>query len=126
MLEYIFWHPSVVRMISGHYLTEEDADKEKKLPDEVIERLIADQFSFVALRNLYTLHYSTFDLMIHTPSDHEAISKMNLAAEFNKLRKEICLVDTPEDIGYEADEVYSCCRFRFPIGYNTGYYTYLS
>ncbi|KAL7793038.1 hypothetical protein V8C37DRAFT_379099 [Trichoderma ceciliae] len=125
MLEYIFWNPNVVRLISGHYLTEEDADKEKKLPGDVIERLIAHQFAHAGLGNLATLHFSAFDLCIHTPPNHEAICNMNLATEFNKLRKEICLVNGPEDIGFDVDEVHSFCRFRFPIGYNTGYYTYL-
>ncbi|RFU76608.1 thimet oligopeptidase [Trichoderma arundinaceum] len=125
MLEHIFWNPNVVRMISGHYLTEEHPEKEKKLPNDVIERLIADRFAAAGLGNLATLHFSAFDLLIHTPPTHEVICEMNLAAEFNKLRKEICLVSGPEDVGLEADEIHSFCRFRFPIGYNTGYYTYL-
>ncbi|KAL7942488.1 hypothetical protein V8C42DRAFT_331141 [Trichoderma barbatum] len=125
MLEYIFWNLHVVRMISGHYLTEQDSEDEKKLPEDVIDRLIADQFAHTGLGNLSTLHFSLFDLLIHTPPDHEAICNMNLAAEFNRLRKEICLVQGPEDIGFEADYVHSFCRFRFPIGYDTGYYTYL-
>ncbi|KAL6818414.1 hypothetical protein GGI42DRAFT_309964 [Trichoderma sp. SZMC 28013] len=126
MLEYIFWNPHIVRAISGHYLTEEDSENEKKLPEDVIERLIADQFAHTGLAQLSTLHFSTFDLLIHTPTDHQAICDMNLAAEFNKLRREICLVSGPEDIGYAADFVHGFCRFRFPIGYNTSYYTYLS
>ncbi|EHK18142.1 uncharacterized protein TRIVIDRAFT_45218 [Trichoderma virens Gv29-8] len=125
MLEEIFWNPHVVRMISGHYLTEQDSETEKKLPEDIIERLIADQFAHTGLGNLSTLHFSMFDLLIHTPSDHQAICDMNLAVEFNKLRREICLVSGPEDIGYEADFVHSFCRFRFPIGYDTAYYTYL-
>ncbi|KAF3076057.1 Saccharolysin [Trichoderma lentiforme] len=126
MLEYIFWNPHIVRAISGHYLTEEDSENEKKLPEDVIGRLIADQFAHTGLAQLSTLHFSTFDLRIHTPPDHQAICDMNLAAEFNKLRREICLVSGPEDIGYEADSVHGFCRYRFPIGYNTSYYTYLS
>lgn len=126
MLEYIFWNPHIVRAISGHYLTEEDSENEKKLPEDVIERLIADQFAHTGLAQLSTLHFSTFDLLIHTPPDHQTICDMNLAAEFNKLRKEICLVSGPEDIGYAADFAHGFCRFRFPIGYNTSYYTYLS
>ncbi|KAL6693939.1 hypothetical protein J3F84DRAFT_378127 [Trichoderma pleuroticola] len=126
MLEYIFWNPHIVRAISGHYLTEEDSENEKKLPEDVIERLIADQFAHTGLAQLSTLHFSTFDLLIHTPPNHQAIRDMNLAAEFNKLRREICLVSGPEDIGYNADFAHGFCRFRFPIGYNTSYYTYLS
>ncbi|KAL7935484.1 hypothetical protein V8C35DRAFT_299585 [Trichoderma chlorosporum] len=125
MLEYIFWNPHIVRMISGHYLTEQDSKDEKKLPEDVIERLIADQFRHTGLANLSTLHFSMFDLLIHTPPEHRVICDMNLALEFNKLRREICLTDGPEDIGYEADFGHGFCRFRFPIGYNTGYYTYL-
>ncbi|KAL5092465.1 hypothetical protein Trisim1_001718 [Trichoderma cf. simile WF8] len=126
MLEYIFWNPHIVRAISGHYLTEEDSENEKKLPEDVIERLIADQFAHTGLAQLSTLHFSTFDLLIHTPPDHRTICDMNLAAEFNKLRREICLVSGPEDIGYAADFSHGFCRYRFPIGYNTSYYTYLS
>jgi metallopeptidase MepB len=122
MLEHVFWSRELVRMVSGHF---ESPNEEQKLPDETLDKLIASRFAYVAQGGLSNMLFSLFDLKIHTPESHEALEKMNLALDFNKLRKEMSLLSGPEDLGFDLDYMQSYCRFRFPIGYSSAYYTYL-
>lgn len=125
MLEHVFWHRDIVRFISGRWDTEEHPDKEEKLPYELIDQLIASRFSDTGISNLSTLLLATFDMKVHTPANREAVSSMNLAFEFNKLRKDLCLMSGPEDLGLGLEAAHGYCRYRFPIGYSSVYYTYL-
>lgn len=112
MLEHIFWTKPIVRFISGHYQTGD------KLPNESIDKLIASRFDMLALNQAHNLLLSTFDLHIHTPNSPEDLDKMDLAQIFNNLRSELLCIKGPE-------ESFSYCRWRFPFGYATVYYTYL-
>lgn len=111
MLEHIFWTKPIVRFISGHYRTED------KLPDESIDKLIASRFNMLALHQAHNLLLSTFDLHIHTPKNSDDLRDMDLKQIFNDMRDELYCINGPDNFSY--------CRWRFPVGYATVYYTYL-
>lgn len=121
MLEHVFWDAGVLRMVSGKYDTgEEYGTKEEKLPDAMIDQLVASRFQFFALSALGTVHLSMFDQLISAPPSHEALETMNFAKEFNRIVQDLT--------GYEGDtttETQGWCRYRFPIGYAATYYTYI-
>ncbi|KAK5994772.1 Saccharolysin [Cladobotryum mycophilum] len=119
MLEHVFWNKEIIRFISGRYDTDEN------LPYEMIDQLIAGRFADEGLGSLTNLLLSTYALKIHTQDTHEAVCNLNLALEFNKMRKETCMMSGPEDLGLGFDAVHSFCRYRFPVGYATSYYAYL-
>ncbi|KAL8867884.1 MAG: hypothetical protein Q9174_005369 [Haloplaca sp. 1 TL-2023] len=112
MLENWCWTPSQLKALSCHYssLSEEyeNAWKENakggekpdaKLPDELIENLIKTKHVNDALFNLRQLHFGIFDMTVHEPASHEALTGMNIPETYNRLRKEISGLDGPEDLG---------------------------
>src|SRR6185312_1502713 len=67
MLENFVWDPGVLESISGHY-----KDHSKKLPKELMDKMIAARRVDVALWNLRQLLFGTFDMACHgknPPSD---------------------------------------------------------
>lgn len=126
MLEHLFWDPEVVRSISGHYSGMSSSSGEgAKLPDDLAYGLVASRFANIGLSQLSNLMFSMYDIFIHTPPDHETLCHMNLNLEFNKLRKDVCLISGPEDLGHGLEAVHGFSRYRFPIGYDSVYYSYL-
>lgn len=120
MLEHIFWDADILRMVSGKYDTgEEHGTREEKLPDAMIDQLVTSRFQFFAQSALGTLHLSMFDQLINAPPSHEALKTMDFAYEFNRILQDLK--------GYEGDKTESqgWCRYRFPIGYASTYYTYI-
>lgn len=95
MLENWCWTPSVLKALSNQYETGE------KIPDDLIEKLIATKHVNGALFNLRQLHFGIFDMTIHAPASHEALQAMNLPALYNELRADICGIKGPEAIGYK-------------------------
>lgn len=43
----------------------------------------------VVIAQLKDVFFSTFDMLIHTPTSHKTLEAMNLAESFNKLKSEI-------------------------------------
>ncbi|KND93220.1 Thimet oligopeptidase [Tolypocladium ophioglossoides CBS 100239] len=125
MLEHVFWNREILRVVSGRHDSGEEQGGEQKLPDDLIDRLIAGRFANIGLSDLSNLLLSSYDLKIHSPADHDAVCNMNLKLEFNKLRKELCLMSGPEDLGLGLEATHGYSRFRFPTGYDSAYYTYL-
>lgn len=120
MLEHVFWDAEILRMVSGKYDTgEEHGTAEEKLPHTMIDQLVASRFQFFALSALNTVHFSMFDQLINAPHSHEALKTMNFAKEFNRINQDLT--------GYLGDktETQGWCRYRFPIGYPSTYYTYI-
>lgn len=95
MLENWCWTPSVLRSLSNQYQTGE------KIPDDLIEKLIATKHVNGALFNLRQLHFGIFDMTIHAPKSREELQAMNLPKIYNGLRADICGIQGPEAIGYE-------------------------
>jgi metallopeptidase MepB len=116
MLENWCWTPSTLKSLSRHYSTlspeylkswEEYAKGEpqppEKIPDEMIESLIRAKHVNGALHHLRVLQLSMFDMLVHQPESHESIEKMNVSAEYNRLRRQLMMMDGPEALG-EGDE----------------------
>lgn len=94
MLENWCWTPSVLKSLSNQYETGE------KIPDDLIEKLIATKHVNGALFNLRQLHFGIFDMTVHAPKSHEELATMDFAKVYNQLRAEICGIKGPEAIGY--------------------------
>ncbi|TQV95328.1 hypothetical protein V2A60_009638 [Cordyceps javanica] len=120
MLEHVFWSPEVVRAVSGHY-----TDEAAKLPDALLAPLLQSRWAYASLGDVDSLLLAVFDMRIHTPESADEIRNMDMAAEFNVLRRELGLVSGPEEQGLGWDAVKSFCRYRFPIGYAASYYAYV-
>lgn len=95
MLENWCWTPSVLRSLSNQY------ESGEKIPDDLIEKLIATKHVNGALFNLRQLHFGIFDMTIHAPGSHTALEGMNLPQVYNQLRADICGIKGPEAIGYK-------------------------
>jgi len=112
-------------MTSSHFQSSEQSDVQR-IPDELLDGLIASKKEIDALGLLSLLFQSTYDLTIHSPPNHEAIQEMSLPETFNRLRREISLVPGPEELGESIDTVHGHSRFRAIMGsYDSTYYTYL-
>lgn len=112
MLEHIFWTKPVLKFISGHY------QRNEKLPEAVIQKLVDGRFDMFALGQAHSLHLSSFDLKIHSPESHSELEEMDMAQVYNTMRLETSGIGGPTDVE-------SFCRWRFPCDYPTVYYTYL-
>jgi metallopeptidase MepB len=115
MLENWCWTPSQLKSLSRHYSTlspeymaawqeaqsqsPSSTKPEERLPDSLIQKLIKTKNLNGALFNLRQLHFGTFDMAIHEPSDHASLEKMDITETYNSLRKDICKIDGPEAEG---------------------------
>lgn len=141
MLEQWCWTPSFLKSLSLHYsyldakMLEvwEDENKgvtqpENQIPDELIKALIrARHLGFGPLLYLSQLHRGIFDMSIHQLSSLEEAKSVDLAVMWNKLRKEIQLVDGPEVFSYDYTWGHGYTTFSHLISndYDAGYYVYL-
>lgn len=77
-------------------------------------------------RQLQEVFFSTFDMLIHTPSSHEALEAMNLAEVFNRTKSEIYSLKGGEAIGDGWEWGHGETVFRNVINnYDAGYYAYV-
>jgi len=120
VLEHFFWDRNVLRFLSGHY-----TDATERLPESAIDKMIASHSAPDGLGHASLLMQSLYDLKIHATEDHQEVESMDLQIIFNKLRKEIGLLSGPEDLGLGWDALYGFCRLRFPMSYDSSYYSYL-
>jgi len=64
--------------------------------------------------------------LIHSPTSHEELERVNLAELFNKLQVEILGLHGGEAVGDGWDWAHGEAVFRMIInGYDAGYYAYL-
>ncbi|KAF2705625.1 zincin [Pleomassaria siparia CBS 279.74] len=143
MLENWCWTPSQLRALSHHYshlspeyeaAYKESAGKgnvekpAEKIPNSLITNLINTKHVNDALFNLRQLHFGMFDMMVHEPTSHEEIEKLNIPLTYNKLRKEISQLDGPEALdGNDFTWGNGQATFGHLMGgYDAGYYGYLS
>ncbi|SPN98406.1 related to metalloproteinase [Cephalotrichum gorgonifer] len=120
MLENWCWTPSVLKALSNQYETGE------KIPDDLIEKLIATKHVNGALFNLRQLHFGIFDMTVHTPKSHEQLKEMDIPGLYNGLRAEICGLKGPEAFGEKSNWGNGQATFGHLMGgYDAGYYGYL-
>ena len=71
MMENFVWRPEVLEKLSGHYL-----DPSRKLPKELLEKMLATKNFLSATQTLRQIAYATLDLAFHTlpvPVDTTAV-----------------------------------------------------
>ena len=109
MLENWVWSPVVLPMISGHY-----KDKSQKLPQDLLEKMIAAQDFMQGYSYTKQLLYGSFDMSIHTQGE-----KVDTTKTYDQLYREI--------IGQEpiAGGKFAAGFGHMMGGYDAGYYGYL-
>ncbi|KAH8899745.1 zincin [Thozetella sp. PMI_491] len=121
MLENWCWTPSQLKALSTHW------ESGEKIPDALIEKLIATKHVNAALFNLRQLHFGLFDMAVHSPKSHAEIEALDISKTYNDLRAEISGIKGPEAQGEPSDWGHGQATFGHLIGgYDAGYYGYLS
>ena len=107
MLENWAWNPDVLESISGHY-----KDRSKKLPKELLNKMIAARNADSGLVNLRQLNFAAIDQLYHAapPSD--------TTAAYAKMMKDFFTIPMSEGTHPEAS-------FGHLMEYDAGYYGYL-
>jgi thimet oligopeptidase len=107
MLENWVWDGTVLQSLSGHYL-----DHSKKLPNELLGKMLAAKNVNSGLVNLRQLLFGSVDQLYHgaPPSD--------TTAAYARLSADIAMIPTSPGTHPEAS-------FGHLMGYDAGYYGYL-
>jgi Zn-dependent oligopeptidase len=108
MFQQWVWKEEVLNRVSGHY-----QDRSKKLPKELIEKLLAAKNADSGLTYLRQNFFATYDMDLHTAADVP-----DSTALYSKLMKEISLI--PMSMGTTPES-----GFTHLMGYDAGYYGYL-
>lgn len=140
MLEHWCWKPSQLKSLSRHYSylspeyeqawrenAGENASRPlERMPDGLIESLVKAKNVNAAVANLRQLHFGIFDMTVHEPKSHEEIENLPIPETYNRLRKEISLLDGPEVLGEKSNWGNGQATFAHLMGgYDAGYYGYL-
>ncbi|CCE63486.1 hypothetical protein TPHA_0E03970 [Tetrapisispora phaffii CBS 4417] len=115
MLEFWTWNKNELLSLSKHYKTGE------KIPESLLESLIATKHVNGALFALRQLHFGLFDMKVHTTTDDNQIDNMDLVQLWNGLREEISLVEN----GDEMNKGYDSFGHIMSDSYSAGYYGYM-
>ncbi|UPT74036.1 MAG: Zn-dependent oligopeptidase [Elusimicrobiota bacterium] len=107
MLENWVWEADVLQSLSGHY-----QDRSKKLPKELLGRMLAAKNVNSGLIHLRQLLFGSVDQSYHgkPPSD--------TTAEYARLAKDVSMIPVSEGTHPEAS-------FGHLMGYDAGYYGYM-
>ena len=107
MLENWVWEREVLQSLSGHYL-----DRSKKLPDELLGKMLAAKNVNSGLVNLRQLLFGSVDQLYHgnPPSD--------TTKAYARLAKSVSMIPTSPGTHPEAS-------FGHLMGYDSGYYGYM-
>ena len=97
------------------------------MPDTLINNIISTRHVNDALFNLRQLHFGIFDMTVHEGESAQAVKDLHISELYNKLRKELSMLDGPEEQGQGFDWGNGQATFGHLIGgYDAGYYGYLS
>lgn len=140
LLEYWFWDASVLKSLSRHYSyltpdsfrewdshnTVRTAQPPEKMPDDMIEHLVATKNKNQTFGTLIQVAIATFDMHVHSISDPVALDEMQFPELFNRIRKDVCHQDDPSDIGQGEDWGHGFAIYPHLMnGYDAGFYGYL-
>lgn len=139
MLENFFWSARHMQEISQHYtyLSSDwqeawsqnnpgEAQPPEKLPDNIVNALLAWRKEMSAITELTKLHHAYFDMTIHSPPDRTWLENTNFGELFNRSRRDILGLHGGEALGEGWDWAYGHTMFRgIANKYSAGYYTYL-
>ena len=109
MLENFVWDPGVLESISGHY-----KDHSKKLPKDLMDKMIAARRVDKAMWNLRQLLFGTFDMAVHGKSIPADTTKL-----YGRVMQDVFLVPMTEGTHPEAS------FGHLMGGYDAGYYGYM-
>ncbi len=110
-LENWCWEKQAIPLISAHYQTGE------KLPDEMLDKLLAAKNFQSGLQMMRQLEFSIFDFQLH--SDYASPSQKEIQAVLDQVRQEISVVPTPTFNRFQHG-----FSHIFAGGYAAGYYSY--
>jgi thimet oligopeptidase len=109
MLENFVWDPAVLSSLSGYY-----KDHSKKLPKELLDKMLAARNADVGLINLRQLLFGTVDMAYHGKNPPSDTTKL-----YGKIMKDVSLIPMTEGTHPEAS------FGHLMGGYDAGYYGYL-
>lgn len=109
MFENWAWKEEVLSSLSGHY-----KNPKKKLPAELLKRMIDAKLLDIGTLQLRQVAYSLIDMIYHTEGAEDT------SAVFRKIFSEITGYNMPEEVKMDA----GFGHFANP-GYTAGYYSYL-
>ncbi|MDE2143652.1 MAG: Zn-dependent oligopeptidase, partial [Elusimicrobia bacterium] len=109
MLENWVWDPSVLQSLSGYY-----KDHSKKLPKELLDKMLAAKNADVGLINLRQLVFGTVDMAYHGPRPPADTTKT-----YARVQKDVGLI--PMSGGTHPEASFG----HLMGGYDAGYYGYL-
>lgn len=144
MFEQFFWQERHIKDVSFHYshispkfrqkwletLPQEEQEHAKQpeaqLDDETVASLARVNRGREARGQVMNLFLSTYDMLIHTPTSHEALEATNLTELFNKTRTSMTGLSGGEAVGDGWEWGHGESVFRNIINnYDAGYYSYL-
>lgn len=108
MLENWVWQEKVLESLSGHY-----ANNRKKLPPEMLKKMLAARNVDSGLKYLRQVFFATLDLTYHTQTVKDTTEV------YSKLMKEISLIPMSPDTVPQAG------FGHLMAGYDAAYYGYL-
>ncbi|TFG34818.1 hypothetical protein EU527_01200 [Candidatus Thorarchaeota archaeon] len=108
MFENWAWKEEVLSLLSGHY-----EDPSRKLPSELLKKMIAGKLQDIGLLQLRQVFFSLIDIQYHTKVIDD------ITSEWMKFFTDITLFPHPENTFPEASMAH------FMGGYEAGYYGYL-
>lgn len=108
MLENWCWEKEPLRRLSGHY-----QDKNKKLPDDLIDRLIKTRHTNTGLLNKRQMLFAKFDQLIHSNA------KADTCEMLREIHDEILLIEMTPETNFAAS------FGHIAGGYDAQYYGYL-
>ncbi len=108
MLENWVWKAEILRSLSGHY-----KDHTKKLPQDLLDRMIAAKNLNSGIRYLNQVFYATVDMTYHTQEKIKDTTDL-----YGRLKQEIVMIPMTPKTHPEAS-------FGHLMGYDAAYYGYL-
>jgi len=139
LLEHWCWTPSILKSIGQHYsyldahhlqtwkaLHPDQEQPMEQLPDVTIESLIRAKHAHVSLATLQNLHLSIMDMTCYQPQTHEDILQFDVAATYNRLRRDLIPIDDHGSLGLGDGWAHGYTGWVHPVdNYDAGYYGYL-
>lgn len=94
----------------------------EKMPDDMLDRLIATRSLNLALGYAYQLSTAIFDMRIHNPPSHQDLLELDIAACHNDLDEELTCIRNP----WVGRRGHHHVHFGHLLsGYDVGYYSYV-
>jgi len=108
MLQNWVWQKETLAMLSGHY-----KNKKKKLPDHLLEKMLAVKDHMLRYTTMRQLVFARFDMLIHQGVPRKDINKI-----FDDVMRDLLGLPMPKDAIFPAG-------FGHLVGYAAGYYGYM-